>query len=251
MGRNVSPSPRRPSGFSIKSHPDSPPSTSPRPSEFSVRSTTGALSGVSASWSVAMSRSGRLFVSIDGTPHQVIAQYPDLSIATDDLTGFTPEHREAEVQRRAREDAKRPFDLTRGPLARVSLLRLDDAEHAVLLTMHHLITDGWSLGVAANELVMLYESDRRSCPVAMSRSHQSSMRTSPAGSATSLRVEDGTGRSIVGGTGSPACRLWSCQRTALVRRSGARGELCILWCSRQSSPRLSVLWPAARSAPHS
>ena len=52
-------------------------------------------------------------------------------------------------QRRAIDESRRPFDLTRGPLARVSLLRLGDADHAVLLTMHHLITDGWSFGVAA------------------------------------------------------------------------------------------------------
>ena len=57
--------------------------------------------------------------------------------------------REAEAKRRAIEESRRPFDLTRGPLARVSLLRLGDADHAVLLTMHHLITDGWSFGVAA------------------------------------------------------------------------------------------------------
>ncbi len=101
------------------------------------------------------------FVSIDGSPHQVIAQDLDLAIDPDDLTGLPSEHRQAEVERRAIEDARRPFDLARGPLARVSLLRLGDAEHAVLLTMHHLITDGWSLGVSATELLMLYESDRR------------------------------------------------------------------------------------------
>ena len=101
------------------------------------------------------------FVAIDGTPHQVIARDLDLSLDAHDLTGFPSSHRQAELERRALEDARRPFDLARGPLARVSLLRLGDAEHVVLLTMHHLITDGWSLSIAASELVTLYESDRR------------------------------------------------------------------------------------------
>ena len=101
------------------------------------------------------------FVTIDGTPHQVIERDLNLSVDNDDLSGLPSGHRQAEVERRAIEDARRPFDLVRGPLARVSLLRLGDAEHALLLTMHHLITDGWSLGVAASELVTLYESGRR------------------------------------------------------------------------------------------
>ena len=101
------------------------------------------------------------FVAIDGTPHQVIARDLDLALDAYDLTEFPSSHRQAELERRALEDARRPFDLVRGPLARVSLLRLGDAEHVVLLTMHHLVTDGWSLSVAASELVTLYESHRR------------------------------------------------------------------------------------------
>ncbi len=54
--------------------------------------------------------------------------------------------REAECpRRRAVAESRRPFDLSGGPLARIGLIRLGESEHAVLLTMHHLITDGWSL----------------------------------------------------------------------------------------------------------
>ena len=104
------------------------------------------------------------FVAIGGMPHQVIA--PDLRIAIDavDLTSLPPANREAEARRLAIEESRRPFDLDRGPLVRVSLLRLGEAEHAAVLTMHHLVTDGWSVGVAAGELAALYEADCQGLP---------------------------------------------------------------------------------------
>ncbi len=187
------------------------------------------------------------FGASGGTPHQMIAPELQLAVETIDLTVLPPGDREAEAKRRAIEESRRPFDLTRGPLARLSLLRLADADHAVLLTMHHLITDGWSLGVAAEELITLYEADRhsRSAPL---RPVRSSMPTSPAGSATNTRVERGRRRSIAGGAGLPACPLSSCRRIALVRRSEARAEPSILWCSRQTCPRQSGHSVAAKES---
>ena len=104
------------------------------------------------------------FVAIGGTPHQVIA--PDLRIAIEavDLTGMRPDDREAEARRLAIEDSRRPFELHRGPLIRVSLLRLGEVEHLAFATMHHLVTDGWSFGVAAGELAALYEADGQGLP---------------------------------------------------------------------------------------
>ncbi|HEX5870667.1 MAG TPA: condensation domain-containing protein, partial [Longimicrobium sp.] len=75
-----------------------------------------------------------------------------------DLTGLAPEAREDEASRLAREDAERPFDLERGPLLRATLVRLADEEHVLLLCMHHIISDGWSMGVLFRELFTLYES---------------------------------------------------------------------------------------------
>ena len=74
-----------------------------------------------------------------------------------DLSALPESQREAEARRLAVLEARRPFDLASGPLLRVLLLRLGDREHAVLLTIHHIVTDGWSMGVAAHELAALYE----------------------------------------------------------------------------------------------
>ena len=64
---------------------------------------------------------------------------------------------EAEVRRLAAEEAQRPFDLARGPLLRVCLLKLGEEDHGLLLTLHHIVTDGWSLGVFIHELSALYQ----------------------------------------------------------------------------------------------
>ncbi len=97
------------------------------------------------------------FISIGGTPVQSVEPDVSLSIEMADLTALALDVREQEAQRLAIDESRRPFDLTRAPLARVSLLRLGKADSAVLLTMHHLITDGWSFSVAAGELATLYE----------------------------------------------------------------------------------------------
>ncbi|HEV3049681.1 MAG TPA: amino acid adenylation domain-containing protein, partial [Longimicrobium sp.] len=75
-----------------------------------------------------------------------------------DLTGLAPHDAEDEARRLAREEAERPFDLERGPLLRATLLRLSDEEHVLLLTMHHIVSDGWSMDVLFHELLTLYAS---------------------------------------------------------------------------------------------
>ncbi len=97
------------------------------------------------------------FISISGTPEQIVAPDVSLSIEMADLTALPLDVREQEAQRRGTDESRRPFDLTRAPLARVSLLRLREADSAVFLTMHHLITDGWSFSALAGELATLYE----------------------------------------------------------------------------------------------
>src|SRR6185369_15892014 len=61
-----------------------------------------------------------------------------------------------EVARLARQEAERPFDLSRGPLARTILLRLEAEHHVALFTIHHIVADGWSMGVLVAELTELY-----------------------------------------------------------------------------------------------
>ncbi|HVI71956.1 MAG TPA: condensation domain-containing protein, partial [Pyrinomonadaceae bacterium] len=90
-------------------------------------------------------------------PVQVIKPVTQVEIPVTDLTNLDQAEREAEVLRLVDEEAKRPMDLANGPLLRFSLLRLGATEHVALLTMHHIISDGWSMGVIQNELATLYE----------------------------------------------------------------------------------------------
>ncbi len=95
-----------------------------------------------------------------GGPAQVIAPVLDLPLHVEDLSSLPFGEREAELLRKAEEEARRPFDLARGPLLRVSLLRLGDLDHAVLLTLHHIVGDAWSLGVLLREVALLYRAYR-------------------------------------------------------------------------------------------
>ena len=65
--------------------------------------------------------------------------------------------REAETRRLLSEEASRPFDLARGPLVRACLVRLGAEEHVALVTMHHIISDGWSTGIFIREVAALYK----------------------------------------------------------------------------------------------
>ena len=97
-----------------------------------------------------------IFTESDGRPMQHILPKLKLKLHRTDLRHLPLTKREDEAQRLALEEAKRPFDLAHGPLIRASLLRLADEEFVVLLTMHHIISDGWSLGVLTKELGALY-----------------------------------------------------------------------------------------------
>ncbi len=92
----------------------------------------------------------------DGQPVQVVAPSLDLGCPLIDLSQFAAAQREAEVMRLATEEARRPFDLTRAPMVRATLLQLGAQEFVFLLTLHHIIADGWSLQVFSQELTALY-----------------------------------------------------------------------------------------------
>jgi amino acid adenylation domain-containing protein len=96
------------------------------------------------------------FHSMAGEPFQVVAPVLTVPVVVVDLSNLSEPKREAEVRRLATEEAQRPFDLSQGPLLRVTLLRLGDHEHVFLVTMHHIISDGWSIGVFIREAVALY-----------------------------------------------------------------------------------------------
>ncbi|NVJ28035.1 amino acid adenylation domain-containing protein, partial [Myxococcus sp. AM011] len=95
------------------------------------------------------------FRDTNGRPVQVISPPGDLSIPVVDLSAHAA--REAEVRRLAEQDASSPFNLATSPLLRTTLVRLSGSEHVLLLNMHHIITDGWSMGVLVREVAALYE----------------------------------------------------------------------------------------------
>ncbi|HEU4507719.1 MAG TPA: amino acid adenylation domain-containing protein, partial [Pyrinomonadaceae bacterium] len=87
----------------------------------------------------------------NGVPVQLIDQEPEFKLPVLDVSS------EAEARRVATEESQRPFDLSTGPLLRASVLRLTDQEHVLVCTMHHIISDGWSMGVLIRELTTLYD----------------------------------------------------------------------------------------------
>jgi amino acid adenylation domain-containing protein len=97
-----------------------------------------------------------VFAQVDGSPVQVIAPFGGFALPVEDLSGLGEGDREAAVRQRAGEEAARPFDLAAGPLFRAALLRLGAEDHALLLSMHHIVSDGWSTGVLFRELSALY-----------------------------------------------------------------------------------------------
>lgn len=97
------------------------------------------------------------FTQVEGQPVQVIAPALDLPLTMIDLSDRPdPSDREAQAAALCLSEAQRPFELERGPLLRVTVLKLAETEHIVLLTMHHIVSDGWSMGVLIQELASLY-----------------------------------------------------------------------------------------------
>ncbi|HVR97637.1 MAG TPA: amino acid adenylation domain-containing protein, partial [Thermoanaerobaculia bacterium] len=92
------------------------------------------------------------FTSREGRPVQGIGA-PEVELPVVDVS----QAGELEALRWAREEARRPFDLQRGPLLRLALFRLSERDHVLLLAMHHIVSDGWSMGVLLREVAALYE----------------------------------------------------------------------------------------------
>jgi amino acid adenylation domain-containing protein len=96
------------------------------------------------------------FRMLDGQPVQVIAPSLTIPLPLVDLRHLPATEREAETRRIATEERSRPFDLSQDSLLRVMLLQLDSSEHVLLLNLHHIVSDGWSIGVLIRELGTLY-----------------------------------------------------------------------------------------------
>jgi hypothetical protein len=96
------------------------------------------------------------FSDVGGQPVQIIGPPEPLPLALKDLSGLPEAEREKEARRLVDGEAREPFDLARGPLLRIQAVRLGPEDHIVMLTMHHIISDGWSMRVLIRELVLLY-----------------------------------------------------------------------------------------------
>lgn len=101
------------------------------------------------------------YPSDDGVPFPVLSPTVELPFAFRDLGDLPGSDRDTEILRVAREELERPFELERGPLIRALLLRLHDAEHILLLTVHHIVFDRWSVEVFLSELGALHEAYSR------------------------------------------------------------------------------------------
>ncbi|MCA1682167.1 MAG: condensation domain-containing protein, partial [Actinobacteria bacterium] len=117
-----------------------------------VEALNAALTGV-----VARHESLRTtFDSVDGRGVQVVHEPYEVRVPVLDLSALPEAQREVELGRVLAQETNRPFDLREGPLLRVRLVRLAAQEHALTLMMHHIVTDGWSMGVLVEELSVLY-----------------------------------------------------------------------------------------------
>ncbi|MBV9786945.1 MAG: amino acid adenylation domain-containing protein, partial [Chloroflexi bacterium] len=101
------------------------------------------------------------FTLVAGKPVQVVAPPTPINISSVDLRSLPPDEREAAARELVSTEALLPFNLQRGPLLRVTLLQLADTEHIVVFTTHHIISDGWSVGVIVGELGQLYSAFTR------------------------------------------------------------------------------------------
>src|SRR5579863_4263632 len=96
------------------------------------------------------------FVLEDYSPVQMVEPEVEAALTVIDLTHTAATQREAEVERLCSSEAQLPFELLRAPLFRVTLIRVDEQTHWLLLTVHHIVADGWSIGVFVDELAALY-----------------------------------------------------------------------------------------------
>ncbi|WPN28582.1 non-ribosomal peptide synthetase [Pseudomonas sp. P5_109] len=108
------------------------------------------------------------FLSIDGVARQHVHGQSDVRMAWKDFTALDAEGREWQVQQLADDEAHQPFDLETGPLLRACLVKTAEQEHYLVLTLHHIVTEGWAMDIFARELSALYEAfvDDRESPLA-------------------------------------------------------------------------------------
>ena len=104
------------------------------------------------------------FAEVDGVPVQLVAPPAGARLPQVDLAGLPAAARGEELDRLLLAEGSEPFDLARGPLLRTGLFRLGDGEHVLWVTMHHIVSDAWSIGVFMRELSSLYQAGAAGAP---------------------------------------------------------------------------------------
>lgn len=107
------------------------------------------------------------FITAEGRAVQVVAPARTLTLNVVDISAWRDGSTDQELHRRIVEESRRPFDFTRDLLIRALLVRSAPTEHTLLLTMHHIISDGWSIGILFRELSVLYPAYCTSQPPAL------------------------------------------------------------------------------------
>ena len=97
------------------------------------------------------------FIEVDGEPLQAIDAASGMPLQRQDLSALPDAQRSAAIREALEREAQTPFDLARGPLVRAGLLQLADDDHLLTLTLHHIVADGWSMGVLIDEFARLYQ----------------------------------------------------------------------------------------------
>ncbi|MDH3771478.1 MAG: condensation domain-containing protein, partial [Nitrospirota bacterium] len=107
------------------------------------------------------------FPTIDGQPVQVIRDDCPVPLVEHNLRDLPEAERETAAEKLTQEEILRPFDLTHGPVIRAMLLRMADQDHILLITLHHIVTDGWSRGIIDRDLAAFYNAAVRQQPPAL------------------------------------------------------------------------------------
>ncbi|MBE9120010.1 amino acid adenylation domain-containing protein [Tychonema sp. LEGE 07199] len=107
------------------------------------------------------------FAAVSGQPMQIISPVGQINFQILELQHLPPEQRQTEAQKITAAESLRPFNLSTGPLMRVTILRLTETKHILLLNMHHIASDDWSIGVLIREIEAIYTAliDRQPSPL--------------------------------------------------------------------------------------
>ncbi|MBE9125473.1 MULTISPECIES: non-ribosomal peptide synthetase [unclassified Coleofasciculus] len=104
------------------------------------------------------------FQVVNDSPVQIIAPQISFTLPVIDLQNLPIEEQSTQVQKLVKKEAQKPFNLTQAPLLRVTLLHLKEQSHILVLTIHHIISDGWSMGIFIRELSTLYQAFHKGEP---------------------------------------------------------------------------------------